>query len=363
MDNRERAVTAALRLTYAGEVEVRPLDVGDVEVRVDGRLKVVVERKSIADLAASIKDGRLYEQKARLKASVAQEHQRQQQEDLDRQAPFSKSPVILYVIEVGSGPSFCFDDARMHEAGVAGMSRSRLQGCVLSLVLGGTQTIFVRDVAETAALIRKIAERLEKWSIEDAKTAAKEAKAVKAANAAGAANARPAIPFDPKRFYEGIACVASAVRARKGSNVDPHLCYLQQLCQIPGISHSIATAIAAEYGTMGDLCARLGGSGAASDIRDIRLKALQSIPLVGPKIAARMCEVIFGDVIAPPPPKKSRKKGSPSEGPSEGPECPVDDPKVTKPIKEPSKRKTSPSKKPVTPQGPPDIPSETPSAP
>ena len=30
MDNRERAVTAALRLTYAGEVEVRPLDVSQL---------------------------------------------------------------------------------------------------------------------------------------------------------------------------------------------------------------------------------------------------------------------------------------------------------------------------------------------
>jgi ERCC4-type nuclease len=68
VDDRERGGAAALALAAMPEVvcEVRRLDLGDYEV--DGQL--LVERKRLPDLVASIEDGRLFRQACRLARST-----------------------------------------------------------------------------------------------------------------------------------------------------------------------------------------------------------------------------------------------------------------------------------------------------
>lgn len=63
VDNRERAVIENLDDVV---FEIAPLNVGDFQFWEDDRLLMVIERKTYADLAASIKDGRYAEQKFRL---------------------------------------------------------------------------------------------------------------------------------------------------------------------------------------------------------------------------------------------------------------------------------------------------------
>ena len=63
VDNRERAVIEHLDNI---DFETCPLSVGDFQFWEDEQLLMVVERKTYADLAASIKDGRYAEQKFRL---------------------------------------------------------------------------------------------------------------------------------------------------------------------------------------------------------------------------------------------------------------------------------------------------------
>jgi hypothetical protein len=91
-----------------------------------------------------------------------------------------------------------------------------------------------------------------------------------------------------RKLYERIACEASTLRARKGANVDARQCYLQQLCQVPGVSHTIATGIAAEYGTMGELCARLSGP------PERAAALLQLLPHVGPVLSLRIHASLHG---------------------------------------------------------------------
>jgi ERCC4-type nuclease len=67
----EDRVFARLQATVEGVVARQRLDVGDVEVR-SGEASIVVERKTWADLAASICDGRFHEQKLRMVDERAQ---------------------------------------------------------------------------------------------------------------------------------------------------------------------------------------------------------------------------------------------------------------------------------------------------
>ncbi len=62
IDNRERAL-----LDIIGECDKKNLDLGDIIIQNDDNKEVlVIERKTLADFANSIKDGRYREQKARL---------------------------------------------------------------------------------------------------------------------------------------------------------------------------------------------------------------------------------------------------------------------------------------------------------
>jgi len=70
IDTRESGLAALLP-----EAEVKPLTLGDITIENDdGQDLVIIERKTVADLAASIKDGRYREQSARLQAYSLPNH-------------------------------------------------------------------------------------------------------------------------------------------------------------------------------------------------------------------------------------------------------------------------------------------------
>jgi len=226
------------------DLEVRRLDVGDAEIRgADGEVLLVVERKTLADLGASLRDGRYAEQRKRLTDAFGQGR-------------------VAYVLEGASGQSgFTFGDERKD---VGGTSAARLQGAALSLMLGSARVpvVFTRDLSDTAAFLRRAAAFL----TADRPTAA----------ASGG--------------YAGAACRASAVKKR--DNVDPHQCYLQQLCQVPGVSYGLASALAARagFGSMRELVATLDALPARE-----RLKALQAVPKVGKMLSERIVLFLIGE--------------------------------------------------------------------
>lgn len=65
IDSRERGLLKCLAEKYAVEPAVKQLSLGDAVVSA-GNKTILVERKTVADLAASIADGRYREQRARL---------------------------------------------------------------------------------------------------------------------------------------------------------------------------------------------------------------------------------------------------------------------------------------------------------
>ena len=255
LDAREHALNAAMA-PLCPSCSVKQLDIGDVHIAVDGVLSAVVERKTIADLAASVKDGRYAEQKARLSAFAASVQPR--------------PCTVVYVIE-REGKPLAFDQ-RMR--GVGAMPAATLQGCFMSLFLRtGTRVVVTEDVQDTAAFLLRLADRLGDRHRQ---------------RGHGEGRERESERVDDEDTYATAACRAAAVSSRKRDNVDVQACFRHQLAQIPGVAASIAGGVCAEYGSMCALYARL-----AALPREERLAALGRVPLVGPKIAAKLDAYLF----------------------------------------------------------------------
>jgi ERCC4-type nuclease len=244
VDVRERALDAALG-TELPHVK-RVLDVGDVSFVSKGgpveQTRLLVERKTLADFAASIKDGRYREQKARIAALLAA----------------CPSLTVVYVIEVGTPSAFSYD-ARMRYS----MMAPSLQSAAVTLSLT-CSVVMTRDVEETAAFLRRAFDNLIR---------------------------RPSVDLGgTSGLSYGAAACAASVKLKKRENVDVRQCFLQQLCQVPGVSVKLATTLSAEFGSMEALYRTL-----APLPPEHRLQRLARLPLIGDKLSRRIHGYLFDD--------------------------------------------------------------------
>lgn len=275
VDVRERALLSELprhlsimlhqqtcRRTATPPVNLRTaaLSVGDVHVvttcqkTATRRVWLVVERKTVADLCASIVDGRYREQLARMRSAGL---------------PASS---LLYVLEGGDGVSF---DPERPMACAGGVGPAAVRGALGALLLRRrVRVAFTKDVSDTAALLALAA----KYAAADAADA--DAAAADAGSGAGE-EAASSSASAAQRSAEAAA-VASAVAgsgSRKSAGLDPARCFLQQLCQVPRVSVRIARVLASEFGSMRALYATLGALSSQERIR--RLSALPGIGVKG----------------------------------------------------------------------------------
>lgn len=239
------------------------LSVGDVHVvttcqkTATRRVWLVVERKTVADLCASIVDGRYREQLARMRSAGL---------------PASS---LLYVLEGGDGVSF---DPERPMACAGGVGPAAVRGALGALLLRRrVRVAFTKDVSDTAALLALAA----KYAAADAADAAHAAHAAAHAGAGVGEEAAAASSSAAQRSAEAAA-VASAVAgsgSRKSAGLDPARCFLQQLCQVPRVSVRIARVLASEFGSMRALYATLGSLSSQERVR--RLSALPGIGVKG----------------------------------------------------------------------------------
>jgi len=173
------------------------LEVGDMLLKSPTET-LVFERKTLADLEASIKDGRYREQKQRLKSTF----------------PFHR---ITYVIE-GTLNSRA--------------SKSSISALISSRYRDGFQVLHTSGVADTVWHLSQIQERM---AIPD-KTA-----------------------FDASN---GEYASAVKSKTKKCENLTPEMTYLMQLAQIPGLSMTIAQDIAKVYPCFSVLLKAIGENGA-----------------------------------------------------------------------------------------------------
>jgi ERCC4-type nuclease len=180
IDYREKALLQRI------QVEPKNLTLGDVTIEKDGKELLIIERKTIADLASSICDGRYKEQSFRLSESPVLNHN------------------ILYLIE-GSLNDVC------------SLSKKVLLSSLISIWYHKGFTIFrTESIDETAEIVTTLFEKLQKDDL------------------------KPHTESD----------YTSTVKKQKRDKITPENIDVIMLSQIPGISSTTATALMTEYKTI-----------------------------------------------------------------------------------------------------------------
>jgi ERCC4-type nuclease len=251
LDNRE----SRLAEIFGDQVIVRPLDMADILIEVnipnaDATIEPIqtavwaFERKTIADLAASMKDGRYHEQKARLLAHYPAHR-------------------ITYILE-GLSPvnNWCLQDAPRMTGPIA---TAALQGMIFNtLYRDGIHVFGTRNTEETAAFIAAFAARVAKNPTD----------LLASPNRGGAAATN----------HEA----ALIVQARRGKNITPDLCWRLMVSQVPGISIKLGAEITKVWPSMSAFINEMGPIS-----RTDRIARLKSIPLLGAKKGAVIHDFIF----------------------------------------------------------------------
>jgi hypothetical protein len=74
----------------------------------------------------------------------------------------------------------------------------------------------------------------------------------------------------------------------EGRHVDPLECFRRQLCQIPGVSLTLAGSLVKEFGSMAELYVALGPASPAD-----RASRLATLPNIGKKTADKINRFLF----------------------------------------------------------------------
>ena len=183
-------------------VEIKQLDLGDIIFTRDEEILIIIERKTITDLRASIKDGRHREQKIRLLSNF-------------------KRHKIYYLIE---------GDILDFEIKYGDKDIKSLYGAMInSLVRDNLKIIRTIDINESIKYIETMFEKL---------------------------NKQPSLFINDESCEEKLENkdYCSAIKIKKKDNITSHVCFISQLCQIQGVSINIAKKILEHYSSMYSLC-------------------------------------------------------------------------------------------------------------
>ena len=178
-----------LKIDYITE----QLDLGDIKVLLDDEIVSIIERKTINDLSASIKDGRYKEQKLRLLNT-----------DIDRTK-------IVYVIE------------GEFKEGLNLLPYSTLLSSIVGMIVRDNIKVYrTFNLIETADFIRKIMDKASSYK------------------------------KDKKDNVEAdyLGCV---LKQKKKDNLTTDNIFILQLCQIPNITLNMAIGISSKYNNLVNL--------------------------------------------------------------------------------------------------------------
>lgn len=213
IDNRE----GKLKELFGESATYENLTFGDIEIRREGEPVFLFERKTVADLMASIKDGR---------------YKRQKQQVLEMYGP----SIIYYIIE-GPVPS-----------SASGTTADKIitSSLINTLLRDKIGIFYTRDVCDTRDLVVAIWERI---------------------------NNTPEKYIRGETEHTGVTTKANIAALKE---ISPWACYINQLCQIPLISLKGAEAIAGRYPSMSSLITALNDVDAEE-----KLKLLMNITTQG----------------------------------------------------------------------------------
>lgn len=236
VDNREQELLKYIRELIVNiplfkdlEVQVENLPLGDVIISNNIEDKLVIERKSINDLAASIKDGRYEEQSYRLNGLNHPNHN------------------IIYLIEGDVNRINRFKDNKMEKL--------TLYSSIFSLnYYKGFSVIRSFSIDESAIFICNTANKLRKGEAENKLPYYQN-------NQNNLAILKPISLEETDQNTEEMICndkdYVSVVKKIKKDNITPDNIGEIMLCQIPGISSITAMAIMSKFKTFPNLISQI----------------------------------------------------------------------------------------------------------
>ena len=192
IDNRETLIKNELQ--SLNNVKIVQLDIGDIVFKINNSVRILIERKTIKDLSASIKDGRHREQKKRLLS-----------QNIDKN-------YIYYLIE------------GLYENNKYLLPKKTIDSTIINtLIRDNFKIIRTNNIDETISYIKLLYEKLKD---------------------------------NPNKYFkENIDNVeySSTLKVKKKENLTPSLWFQLILNQIPGISNNISKCITNKYNTINDL--------------------------------------------------------------------------------------------------------------
>ena len=230
IDNRERD----LCLHYSNKVIKENLDLGDIIYRINDKICIIIERKTLSDLSKSIKDGRYKEQKNRIIHSL------------------DNSIRKIYLIEGTDMNNF-------------NLSFSIYQSVIYNTIIRDNIHILNSDgVEDTINIINSIYKRCKKFS---------------------------------EKIYKGIYdkenCdkYESVCHIKKKNNLTKEVCSINQYQQIPGVSKTIAKILYNKFGSLKKLYSIIN----TEELSDKFVKELSEIKFgksnrrIGLKTSKKIC--------------------------------------------------------------------------
>lgn len=201
------------------KISFQLLELGDILLSdSDGTDKIFIERKTVSDLASSIKSGRYKEQKYRA---------------LDTFSPDN----IIFLIE---------GRLNSEEPYINGIPSKTLQSACLNMIMRDKlRLIQTSDIQHTLDVLDMI---FLKWINEGTKW--------------WNLSKKVGITYIHTNYLQTLV-------PRKKNNLTPELCYLLQLSQIPGISTKFAKLIASKYKNMGELIKLINKSNGINKLASI----------------------------------------------------------------------------------------------
>ena len=223
VDNREQELLKHIRELIVNiplfkdlEVQVENLPLGDIIISNNVEDKLFIERKSINDLAASIKDGRYEEQSYRLNGLNHPNHN------------------IIYLIEGDINRVNRFKDNKMEKL--------TLYSSIFSLnYYKGFSVIRSFSIDESAIFICNTANKLRKGETENKQPYYQN-------------NMKPTLEENEESCdKQNEKDYVSVVKKNKKDNITPNNISEIMLCQIPGVSSVTAAAIMSKFNTFSNL--------------------------------------------------------------------------------------------------------------
>jgi len=247
IDNRETKIKEYFSslINYVDIFKYENLDIGDIVIKYNGEVKYIFERKTIRDLADSIKDNRYHEQKQRMKFSS------------------SSDVKISYIFEY-----FINYDSLDPDIQISNLRGDIVLSAILNTTLRDNYGIFLtRNTDETIYIIENIIYRMLK---------------------------------DPSKYFIKTEKVDDTylLKRRKKDNITRDNIFLLYLSQIPGVSKSIGTHLAKLYKTMSEFILYLN----TIENYDDKINYIANISVdikndkkrkIGKKIASRIIEFLF----------------------------------------------------------------------